>query len=250
MNAKIDFNERITKLYGYAKRARKCYIYTEKGVRLTDMYLQGGRAVLGWGEGGARCCLKDALAQNHSGMLPGGHRKRLNRVLKQLFPHFSSFACFFSRKAAELFLKEMGFVNVPTVFPFYSGSDEGVSAAIIVPPYPFAEITVVAFNSNRPVTVECDVPGAILAAVSRAFYDSALEKFRPREEALSKFDDKICRFWTRDNMLLYPKISEADYPNFFEECLKQKILISPCFSVPSFLPHWASPGDLKGLTHI
>lgn len=250
MNQNVDLNAKVTKLYGYVKRARKCYIYTEKGVRLTDMHLQGGRAILGWGEGGARSQLKDSLAQNHSGMLPGRHRNRLNRVLKELFPAFEHFACFFDYQSAELFLEKIGIETFSVIFPLHSGDCENSSAAIIIPPFPFGEITIVAFNSENPIPVECNVPGAILAAVTKAFYDSKSEKFQPTEEALRKFDDKIGRFWTRDKMLLFPKISEKDYPDFFSECLHRKILISPCFSVPSFLPHWANSGDLKGLLEI
>ncbi|MBP5284181.1 MAG: hypothetical protein J6Y93_05900, partial [Treponema sp.] len=41
--------EEIFKRWGTVKRARGNFLYTAKGVRLTDMFLEGGKAVLGWG---------------------------------------------------------------------------------------------------------------------------------------------------------------------------------------------------------
>ena len=43
----------INSRYGNIKRARNCFLYTARGVRLTDMYQEGGRAILGWGGGSA-----------------------------------------------------------------------------------------------------------------------------------------------------------------------------------------------------
>ena len=35
----------ISKRFGAIKRARGTFFYTEKGIRLTDLYLENGRAV-------------------------------------------------------------------------------------------------------------------------------------------------------------------------------------------------------------
>ena len=47
------FADEITTRYGYVKRARGYFLYTEKQVRLTDMFQEAGRAILGWGGGKA-----------------------------------------------------------------------------------------------------------------------------------------------------------------------------------------------------
>ncbi len=40
---------KIKNRYGTVKRARGSFLYTEKRIRLTDLFLEGGRAILGWG---------------------------------------------------------------------------------------------------------------------------------------------------------------------------------------------------------
>ena len=34
--------------YGPVLRARKCFLYTKKGIRITDMFQENGKAILGW----------------------------------------------------------------------------------------------------------------------------------------------------------------------------------------------------------
>ena len=252
LDLKIDLNSKIVELYGYVKRSRKCYIYTEKGVRITDMCLQGGRAILGWGEGCGRGRMKNSLDLNQMGLLPTRSDERFRKVISRIFPQFHRFEIFFDQKSADEFIKSLGITSFSILFAteMTNHGENTNEAAIIIPPFPFGETTIVGFNRETATKVESIVPGAILDGITRAFYDSKLGKFQPTEEALRKFDDKIERFWTRDKMLLFPKISENDYPDFFSECLQRKILISPCFSIPSFLPHWANSGDLKGLLEI
>ena len=44
-----EYYAEISKHFGNVKRARGNFLYTEKGIRVTDMYLEHGRAILGWG---------------------------------------------------------------------------------------------------------------------------------------------------------------------------------------------------------
>ena len=58
----IDFlAEEIFLRYGNVKRARGPFLYTEKGKRLTDLYQENGRAILGWGGSSAFTMLKNAI---------------------------------------------------------------------------------------------------------------------------------------------------------------------------------------------
>ena len=61
------FADEITSRYGYVKRARGCFLYTEKQVRLTDMFQEAGRAIIGWGGGKARLEFKNALERGVTG---------------------------------------------------------------------------------------------------------------------------------------------------------------------------------------
>ena len=72
--------------YGNIKRARGNFLYTEKGVRLTDLYREGGRAILGWGsEGsGAFTVFKDVLQRGLTGSFPTAMTYRLQKAISEL----------------------------------------------------------------------------------------------------------------------------------------------------------------------
>ena len=67
MNSKEILAENIAFKYGTVKRARGCFLYTEKRVRLTDLYQEAGRAILGWGAKGTFTILKNVLERGITG---------------------------------------------------------------------------------------------------------------------------------------------------------------------------------------
>lgn len=82
----IELAAEIQKRYGFVRRARGCYLYTEKNVRLTDCFLDGGRALLGWDGGKARTVFKDTLERGANGSYCGGHESRLATAVRHLLP--------------------------------------------------------------------------------------------------------------------------------------------------------------------
>ncbi len=82
----IELAAEIQKRYGFVRRARGCYLYTEKGVRLTDCYLDGGRALLGWDGGKARTVFKDTLERGANGSYCGGYESHLATAVRHLLP--------------------------------------------------------------------------------------------------------------------------------------------------------------------
>lgn len=57
--SEVDFlNDAIAERFGFVRRARGPFLYTQKGVRLTDLYRDAGRAVLGWAEQAPLPCLR------------------------------------------------------------------------------------------------------------------------------------------------------------------------------------------------
>ena len=66
MNKTEFYNELYTR-YGFVTRARNCYLYTKKGVRITDCYQEGGRAILGWEGGNAFTHFKNVLCRGQVG---------------------------------------------------------------------------------------------------------------------------------------------------------------------------------------
>ena len=76
----------ISKRYGNVRRCRGCYLYTEKGTRLTDCFLDGGRAILGWDGGKARTAFKNAVERGATGFYTGSSLSRLATAVKKLLP--------------------------------------------------------------------------------------------------------------------------------------------------------------------
>ena len=82
----IELAAEIQKRYGFVRRARGCYLYTEKNVRLTDCFLDGGRALLSWDGGKARTVFKDTLERGANGSYCGGYESRLATAVRHLLP--------------------------------------------------------------------------------------------------------------------------------------------------------------------
>ena len=75
----------INSRYGNIKRARNCFLYTARGVRLTDMYQEGGRAILGWGGGSAFTMFKNVMNRGITGSFSTDYEKQTVRAVQTLF---------------------------------------------------------------------------------------------------------------------------------------------------------------------
>ena len=82
----IDFlNREIFLRFGNVSRARGPFLYTEKSVRLTDMFQENGRAILGWGGGSAFTFFKNVLSRGQTGSFKTVHKDRLKKAVSCLF---------------------------------------------------------------------------------------------------------------------------------------------------------------------
>lgn len=123
----------IDERYGFVRRARGCYLYTEKGVRLTDLWLDGGRALLGWDAGKARTAFKDTLERGATGSYDSGMTSRAVTAVKKLLPAEYSIIRFYSRERARL-------IDLKSAFSFTTkGAHVQLSKAVTV--LPFIDIT-------------------------------------------------------------------------------------------------------------
>ncbi|MBQ3824611.1 MAG: hypothetical protein II811_00585, partial [Spirochaetaceae bacterium] len=83
MNKDILADE-IFSRYGAITRARGCFLYTKKTVRLTDMFREGGAAILGWGGGSAFTMLKNTLNRGITGTFRTEFQGQLIRAVSLL----------------------------------------------------------------------------------------------------------------------------------------------------------------------
>ncbi len=95
--------DEIKKRYGNVKRARGIYLYTEKSVRLTDCFLDGGRAILGHGGGKAKTAFKDCFERGANGFYDSGLLSAFEKSVKQLLPrNFTTIRLYTEKTAAPL----------------------------------------------------------------------------------------------------------------------------------------------------
>lgn len=93
----------IKKRYGNVKRARGIYLYTEKSVRLTDCFLDGGRAILGHGGGKAKTAFKDCFERGANGFYDSGLLPAFEKSVKKLLPsNFTTIRLYTEKTSAPL----------------------------------------------------------------------------------------------------------------------------------------------------
>lgn len=281
MNSKNLLAQKIALKYGTIKRARGCFLYTEKRVRLTDLYQEGGRAILGWGAKGTFTLLKNVLDRGITGSFLTDfsaknvkYKSQLSRAVSALFASDRTAFVFSSKsdalKAALAISKESTSVFKPWISADVKWNE--IDCIIFAPALPWTDnIFVLAAKSDlvqkidennssenanchspaRPENLsfdfEAELSSPICAAVTRSVYD-LIKALQEREEKNWFIYDKILtKYWTRKGPYLFPKISEEKYEDFVIHCLDCELVISPDFREPSIVPFGADLGVFRKL---
>ena len=273
----------IKKRYGNVKRARGIYLYTEKSVRLTDCFLDGGRGILGHGGGKAKTAFKDCFERGANGFYDSGLLPAFEKSVKKLLPAEYTEIRLYSEKTAAMlggtsvsldgasekanpvlwrpWLDFAGKITeqpngYPKIQVVYNTNEVFPAVVKILPPFTYAtDICVYAFSEksykNLAELPQNDVvPSPLLAAYTRSFYD-LLNSFSLFTEKDFKANSKALEpFFTRNQCYLFPKISEEKYKDFVLKCLEAGIVISPDYNEPSIIPWRANPGDIKKIAHL
>lgn len=244
--------------FGTVQRARGCFLYTKKGIRLTDLYQEGGRAVLGWG-GTAFTRFKNVLNRGITGsyitefevQTQKAVAKLLNSPRTVLF--YPSYA---SALKAALTVSPNGTVFYKPWNPAESDFS-GQDCVIIAPPLPWTqtvyivaaipEVAEVALAAGRTVPPSVRIPAPLNAAVARALFDLAAELPRRSEKDWFLYDNLISAYWERKGPYLFPKVQEEQYKSFVLHCLDCALVISPDYNTPSIVPFGADRGVFSKL---
>ena len=263
----VDFlAQELSRRYGTVKRARGCFLYTAKGVRLTDMYQEGGRAILGWGGGAAFTVLKNVLSRGLTGSFSTDFTPRIARALGELL---------FSRRITYVFRSReealaAGNAVVPGGCRMWMPWAEGdirwnrEPCVVVEPPLPWTEgIFLLALSIAddedadaarlrlTPVLAGCagriHIPAVIAAAVTRSIYDMIAALQSRSESDWFVYDGVLASYWERKGPYLYPKVEEPRYRDFLLHCLNEGIVISPDYTYPSIVPFGADKGVFSAL---
>ncbi|GMO56445.1 MAG: hypothetical protein Ta2A_01640 [Treponemataceae bacterium] len=263
--------------YGPIKRARFCYLYTQRGKRLVDMYQEAGKAVLGWNFGSSRTYFKNTLNRGAGGSFETGEKTRLKKAVKMLFRQIEhegesgaeyDFSECFSGDEAQYIEK-----NYSQWRPWdtdckttaHADGAGGLPEKIFfLPPFPLASDLII-FAAKKSALDETEsakindlaqrsaapvVPACVLAGITRSIYDLALVYHKRTENEWKIYDTIFSQFWTRRGAWLFPKMDSGCYALFAERALDAGIIVSPDYSTPSVVPWSADLGSVKALAGI
>lgn len=244
--------------YGAVKRARGCFLYTAKGVRVTDLYQEAGRAILGWEGGSAFTMMKNTISrgQNGSFICEAKPSYQLQKAVSELFASDRTVLCFSSQKAAL----EAGlavFQDGTSVYRPWNAQNEKINISeipglILTPPLPWAESVFILALDTKKLSENPDalllvrgaikLPYSMEVAYTRSIYN-LIKALQEREEKVwFIYDPVLTKYWERRGPYLFPKIPQDKYQDFAIHCLDCGIFISPEYNTPSIVPFGADKG--------
>ncbi len=259
--------EKIKERYGTIKRARGSFLYTEKRVRLTDLFLEGGRAVLGWGSDwcSAWTIFKNVISRGTTGSFitdfnavsKDSRKSRLSRAVSALLADDRQAVIFNSKKEALKAALGLSASNTSVYRPWnVSGTDwRSVDCVLIAPPLAWAcDFWILAFKCELESAEmggkdlkSVFIPAPLEAAVTRSIYDLVKALQNREEKNWFIYDKVLVKYWTRKGPWLFPKVPEEKYADFVEHCLGCEVVISPVYNVPSIVPFGADAGVFRKL---
>lgn len=247
----IDFlADEITKRYGAIKRARGAFLYTAKGVRLTDMYEEAGRAILGWGGGSAFTQFKNVLSRGITGSFNTDFSSRMQKAVSELFDSKRNIVVC-STKDDALNLAHKYFATSCGVWKPWS--DDGIvwsdlDCVVLEPPLPWVgNVSILAvkeelFTGGIVEIQSLRLAAPMEAAIARSIYDMIAAVQSREEKNWFLYDTVLAKYWLRKGPYLYPKVKKEEYNDFILHCLEQELVISPVYEVPSIVPFGVDRG--------
>ena len=252
----IQFAQEIYNRFGTIKRCRGCFLYTKKGVRLTDMNQENGRAVLGWDAGNAFTFFKNALNRGVTGSFITEDVSRTDKAVSELLASERK-VFYFSKKAdalkAGLFFSPEG----TSVWKPWGPAEikwADIPCVIIAPPLPWTDsLYILAVKADVLHSVDSTaaakifassiiIPFPLQAAVTRAFYNMIAALQQREEKDWFIYDTILTKYWERKGPYLYPKIPEEKYDSFILHCMDCGVVINPDYHSPSIVPFGADKG--------
>lgn len=233
--------------FGTVKRARGNFLYTASGVRLTDLYREGGKAVLGWpSQESAVTVFKNVLSRGITGSYVTDFTYALDKAVSMLFNSRRRCIAFSFKEDACAFAEEQFSDSYAWFRPWNSDDSVTEKTCILFEPvFPWAENTVLAcinseWKGGAERSVQLSAP--LCAAVTRSVYNlmKALQVYEEKHWFL--YDNVLNSYFTRKGPWLYSKVPENSYDKFVQHCLGCHIVISPEPDVPSVVPFGVQKG--------
>ena len=256
-----EYYSEIFNIFGPIKRARGNFLYTKNGIRLTDLYLENGRAILGWGNDngengtGAFLKFKNILNRGLTGSFETDFSKQLDKAVSDLLQANCVAHIFFDieqAKKAALSLSTKVVKFVPWIGLVYDEDDlksnvqnvVDFECVLINPPLPWtSNLFILAIrNDIVPLFDSEKISGSLQGAIARSIYDLISELKIRSEKKWFLYDSVLKNYFTRKGPYLFPKVNESEYDDFVLHCMNCNLLISPDYNIPSIVPYGADKG--------
>ncbi|MBQ9237805.1 MAG: hypothetical protein IJ191_00595 [Treponema sp.] len=250
--AAVDFlAAEMTQRYGTVQRARGYFLYTRKGVRLTDLYQEGGRAILGW-RGTSFTVFKNVMNRGVTGSFDTDYTPRIAKAVCALLGDARNvFICDSDSSAHALALAFSP--ERTSLWQAWSSRDwHAADCVVIAPPFPWASsVYLVAVQNNVYETAlasGCAAPqnariaAPLAAGIVRSLYNMIAALQERTEKDWFLYDTVLTNYWMRTGPYLHPKIAESAYADFVRHCLDCALVISPDYTVPSIVPFGVDKG--------
>lgn len=245
-----QFAQELYNRYGIVTRAKNCFLYTKKGVRITDCFQENGRAILGWQGGSAFTQLKNVLNRGQVGSFITENHPRIEKAISSLLASDRK-VYFFSTKMDAL---KCGIFLSPENTAFYkpwSGIDWSKTDCVVIqPPLPWTNtIFLLAIKSQiseekniNAFPNQIELPFALNVAITRSIYNLILALQTRKETDWFIYDSVLTKYFERTGPYLKPKIDETKYDDFVLHCLDLGIAINPHHNENSIVPFGADKG--------
>lgn len=225
---------------------REYHLYDFRGNRYLDMFLDGGRALLGHKPGRTVLMMKNALEKGLSAAYPGVYPARLLQQLKMVYPDISACSVIFAGSALSSLC---GYE--PEVFrPLEAESVPAGRIFELLLPLPGSGVVRVLCASGA-AAAELPAPDAVSPVILSGLCRAAAELaafLKDTDAAVWKSLDSP--LWQRRGPWLYPAVSADLYGRLFESMLKRGILLAPDNKIPSCAPCRFTEGEIKPIREI
>ena len=225
------------------KRCREYHLYDYQGNRYLDLYLDGGRALMGHKPGKTMLPLKNSLEKGIWAPYPTVYSSRLDKLLKKLFPPYAHHACFSNRERMEQALGEENLSRSVFWIPLL---DQEADCLILRPLVPGIDQTHIVLSSE-PLSSGDMISPVLLEGIIRNFHD--YELFREREDfsLWTRFD--TLSDWERKGPCLFYR-GKGNYRELTEKALDAKVLLPASKEQPAILPSRLSSHEMKTLMNL
>ena len=270
----LQADRELLRLLPNVKRARDFHLYLENGKRLVDLWLSGGRAVLGHKPTGVLRALKNAAERGLFTPLPHPMEKRFFKTLAAFFPE-RSFRLYMDEGSLFRAMAEAGFDSCyDPAFPHSKGEgkqnlslwrpfltpNEYTDTPVLLPvlpllPWPLPPVVLVLEKRMEASFPPSElIPPLLLATATRSLYDLIAELKKParRYPKIEKALGAQKSYWQRRGIYLTvtPKMDKEIYTSLFRRFLDGGFLIPPSSGEPTILPASMSQGEESALAAL